>query len=160
MKKIYFLLSVGFVLLQACQSEAPKETVVEASPQEVQPGPVVSDSLTRQQLEKIDYLVTSFREVDPSSREQWIADFQKDQNPDKEIDILTTVANAYNAYCTGKNLDLETKKEVFGVLIMRSSAPEDVVLQQLPLKHLTPEQAKQVMQAYGLPTTPIRVTEK
>ena len=160
MKKIYFLLSVSLGLLQACQSDEPRNAVVEATSQEVQPSPILHDSLTPQQLEKIDYLVNSFREVDSSSREQWISDFQKDQNPDKEIDILTTVANAYNAYCTGKNLDRETKKEVFGVLIMRSSAPEEVVLQQLPLKHLTPEQAKQVMQAYGLPATPIRVMEK
>ena len=159
MKSLYLSLVVASGLLTACQSNTPGTATTPAVPQ-LQPGPVLRDSLSRQQLQKIDYLVTSFREVDPSSREQWIAGFQKDQNPDKEIDIWTTMADAYNAYCTGKNIDIETKKEVFSVLLMRSSAPGDVVLRQLRLKRLTPAEARQVLQTYGPPPTPIQVTQK
>lgn len=126
----------------------------------LQSGPILRNSLSEAQLEKIDYLVKTFKEVDPTTREKWIEDFKKDQNPDREIEIWLMMAQAYNAYCGEKTLDPKIKKEVFSLVLMRSSASEDEVLKHMNLKYLSVGEAKQVMKAYTLAAKPIRVSGK
>jgi hypothetical protein len=127
---------------------------------QIQQGPIVRDSLTPKQLEQIEYLYNTFHEVDATSKEKWIEDFKRDQNPDREIEIWMMMANAYTNYCLKAEFDLNIKKEVYQVVLLRSSVTEEEVLKHLNLVHLTNEDASEIMQYYTLKAKPIRVIEK
>ncbi len=52
------------------------------------------------------------------------------------------------------------KKEVYKILLLRSSAPEDEVLMHIDLMHISKKEAREIMQAYKLDAKPISVIEK
>ncbi|MCZ4410765.1 hypothetical protein O3Q51_18255 [Cryomorphaceae bacterium 1068] len=154
-----------FVALVSCQNEQQKIERTNGKtewidPNTIQLSPIIQDSLTSGQIEKISYLHNTFKEVDPTSREKWIEDFMRDYNPDNEIEIWMTMANAYNSYVQLGELNIEEKKEVYKILLMRSSAPADEVLSHIELDYLSEKEAKQVMQAYQLEAKPIRVSKE
>ncbi len=146
-------------LFFSCGAEKSKD-IETMDPQEIRQGPIVSDTLSSLQLTRIDYLYNTFKEVDPTSKEKWIDDFKRDRNPDKEIEIWEMMANAYNSYCNGKAIDLNVKKEVFEIVLVRSTLSEMETLKKIQLKFLNEEQAKQIMKAYTLDGKPIEVMRK
>jgi hypothetical protein len=160
-----FLYILSFIILLSCEK---REKVISESqgktewidPNKIQQGPVIHHSLTSAQTKNIDYLYNTFKEVDPTSKEKWIEDFKRDQNPDREIEIWMMMANAYNSYCEGKDIKIEVKKEVFQIVLMRSSAPENEVLNQLKLNYISEMEAKLIMNAYTLDAKPIRVIKE
>jgi hypothetical protein len=129
-------------------------------PNSIQQVPIIRDSLTSDQIDKIEFLFATFEDVDDTSLKKWIEDFKRDQNPDREIEIWIMMANAYNSFCQGKALDLEVKKEVYKVVLMRSTAPEDEVLTHLELAHLSNKEVIRIMKNYNLEAKPIRIIEK
>lgn len=154
-----------FAMLVSCQNEQQKTESTNGEtewidPNTIQQGPIIRDSLTPGQIENIEYLYNTFKEVDPTSQEKWIEDFMRDKNPDREIEIWMMMANAYNSYLKKSEFDIEVKKEVYQIVLMRSSAPEDEVLTHMKLVHLSEKEAKEIMQAYKLDAKPIRVIEE
>jgi len=99
-------------------------------------------------MERARKLQTVFVEVDGQSVEQWVDNFKRDLNPDRELDIWETMAKAYTAYCSKRTLSPEAKKEVYKVVLLRSMAPEKDVLERLELKVLTKEEAAAVMRGF------------
>ncbi len=129
-------------------------------PNTIQQNPIIRDSLTSSQIENIEYLYNTFKEVDPTNQEKWIEDFSRDQNPDREIEIWMMMANAYNSYVQKSGVDSKIKKEVYQIVLMRSSAPENEVLKHLKLVYLSENEAREIMQAYSLEAKPIRVIKE
>lgn len=129
-------------------------------PSQLQQSPVIRDSLTTDQMEQIDYVYNVFKEVDTTPIDKWIEDFKRDQNPDREIEIWMMMATAYTSYCKNKKLDLAVKKEVYSIVLMRSSAPEHEVLNHIKLVHLNEQEALKIMKAYSLEAKPITVVER
>ncbi|OYW31049.1 MAG: hypothetical protein B7Z47_02270 [Chthoniobacter sp. 12-60-6] len=123
------------------------------------PGPIRHEALTEKQLERVRYLQSVFREVDPTPIEKWIEDFQRDANPDREIVIWEGMAEPYKLFTTSRDLSLEEKKEAYRVVLMRSGAPDDEVLKHLDLKTLTEQDAKQIMALFTVAPQPIRVAK-
>ncbi len=158
-KKILYFNLVISSLFFSCANEKDAEVKM-MDPNEIQQGPIVSDTLTALQLKRIDYLYNTFKEVDPTSKEKWVEDFKRDQNPDREIEIWEMMANAYNSYCDGKTIALDVKKEVFKLVLMRSGLSEAETLTQLKLEFLTKEEAKRILNAYTLEAKAIRVIQK
>jgi len=117
-------------------------------PKTIQPGPIQRDSLTPEQMERVRRLQAVFIEVDGQSVEQWVDNFKRDLNPDRELDIWEAIAKAYTAYCSKRTLSPEAKREVYKVVLLRSMAPESDVLERLELKVLTKDDAVAVMQGF------------
>ena len=117
-------------------------------PSTIQPGPIRRDSLTAEHMERVRKLQAVFVEVDGQSVEQWVDNFKRDVNPDRELDIWETMAKAYTAYCSKRTLSPEAKKEVYKVVLLRSMASEKDVLERLELKVLTKDEAVAVMRAF------------
>lgn len=154
MKKIFFLFFL-LILLQ-CKEKQPKTQLMD--PNAIEQSPILHDSLTTEQLKKIDYLYETFKEVDSTTKETWITDFRRDANPDDEMTIWMQIAMAYNAFLKEKpEVSLDQKKEVFTVLLLRSSIHESEVLKQMKLKYITKEEALSVMKNYTLKAQPITV---
>jgi len=99
-------------------------------------------------MERVRRLQAVFIEVDGQSVEQWVDNFKRDLNPDRELDIWEAIAKAYTAYCSKRTLSPEAKREVYKVVLLRSMAPESDVLERLELKVLTKDDAVAVMQGF------------
>src|SRR5262245_29705834 len=97
--------------LCACgSSNAPDSQNASASrtqwvdPAKLQPGPIQRENLTREQVERITRVQEIFKEVDPTPLAEWIDDFKRDLDPDREIRIYEAMAMAYAGFCTGRIL--------------------------------------------------------
>jgi hypothetical protein len=153
--------AVVAVLIARSSRDAIKEqnSTEWAQPAQLKPGPIRHETLTEKLLERVRYLQSVFREVDPTPVEKWIEDFRRDANPDREIAIWEGMAKPYELFTASREMSLEAKKEAYGVVLMRSGALDDEVLKHLDLKTLTKQDAKQIMALFTTAPKPIRVTE-
>lgn len=95
------------------------------NPNSIVPQGSRQSHLTEQQLPRVRRLQSVLSEVDPSSLEKWTEDFEKDQDPEKEIRIWEAIATAYQTYCSAKTAQrLEVKQEVLQVLLTRSGTDD------------------------------------
>ena len=125
-----------------------KERVEWVDPKTIQPGPIRRDSLTHEQMARIRALQATFVEVDGQTVEQWVDNFKRDADPDKELRIWERMSKAFRAFCDGRKLSPEAKKDVFSVVLLRSMASEQDVLEHMKLKVLSREDAIAVMKSY------------
>jgi hypothetical protein len=128
------------------------------SPNKLQPGTLQHAQLNTAQMRRIKTLHQTFQEVDPSSFDQWVQDFKRDQDPEREIRLYEGMAEAYRSYCSGKNLTLSAKQDVYQVVLLRSGAPDKEVLPRLNLKTLTVEDAKEILKHYKMAPAPTEVS--
>jgi hypothetical protein len=123
---------------------------------QLQPGPV-RRALTPTQRARIEAVHTVLAEVDGGPLEQWIEDFSRDQNPDRELEIFEAIAAAFTGFVADKQFDLAQRKEAYSLLLARSTSPVEVVLAELAPQHLTPEQRRALLAGYRLEPRPITV---
>jgi hypothetical protein len=150
MKKILFIL-VPVSILFACNSGHNPERAPELAKTED------SISFSPEQLEKIKRIHSVFSEVYPISMKETIENFKHDQNPDSEIITWTNMADAYENYLAGKQKkpDLNTKKEIFALILSRSMMPDTQAIDSTGLKILSKEEAMQVLSFYKAPPDPV-----
>jgi hypothetical protein len=142
----------------SCADSAPKGNPTEKTdgpgrvewvdPATLQPGPIQRDNLSDEQMSRIRALRATFVDVDGQTVEQWVDNFKRDADPDKELRIWERMAKAYRKYCDGKDLSAGKKKEVYRVVLLRSMASEQDVLQRAKLKELSREDVLDVMKGY------------
>jgi hypothetical protein len=117
-------------------------------PKTIQPGPIRRDALSDEQMARIRSLQATFADADGQTVEQWVDDFKRDSDPDQELRVWERMAKAYRAYCDGRKLSTGAKKEVYRVLLLRSMASEQDVLERAKLKELSREDAIAVMKGF------------
>lgn len=114
--------------------------------------------LREEQVTRTKRIQAALSAVDPSSLEKWIGDFEKDQDPEKELRIWEAIAAAYQSYCSSRSVDMNTRREVFRVLLMRSETSDEAqVISHVHLSTLTSEQAHDVMGYFKGDARPIEV---
>jgi hypothetical protein len=128
--------------------------------EDIKPGPVLHDTLTPHQVERLRKLRAALAEVDDSSLEKWIDDFRHDANPDREIAVFEAIAQAYQAFCTSRPRTLAQKQDVFNLLLERSGTTDEDVLKHRKLKALTIDDAKEALSYYKKAATPIQVIQR
>ena len=100
-------------------------------------------------MKRISAIRSVFAEIDGQTIDQWADNFKRDANPDDELAIWERMANAYSLYCDKReNLNLETRKEVYKVILLRSMASPEEVIARLELAILTEQDARTVMSGY------------
>lgn len=117
-------------------------------PKTIQPGPVRREALSDEQMARIRALRAAFVEVDGQTLEQWCDNFKRDADPDKELEIWERMAKAYRAYCDGKQLSAAAKKDVYRIVLLRSMASEQDVLDRVKLNALSRDDAIAVMKGF------------
>lgn len=159
------ILGFALVLASCTEGESPNEIKQEDPPVEmlnvddISAGPVLHKTLTPEQLEKVDFLYETFKEVDETPKSQWIEDFKRDDDPDDEIGVWMEMASAYNLWTFDKDLSIPVKEEAYKVILYRSMyAPEDV-LEEMELEFLTGDEAIEIMNGYTREPDPIEVIE-
>jgi hypothetical protein len=104
--------------------------------------------LQEDQLLRIKTLQQTFAEVDQSPLDEWIDNFKRNADPNREIMIWERIAEAYTRYCSQHPLTVEAKKEVHSILLTRSMVSEEEAIKQIKLKLLTIADAKEIMSFY------------
>jgi hypothetical protein len=111
-------------------------------------GPTKRDGLSSKQMERIYKLRDALAEVERSPIEKWVDNFKRDVNPDKELAVWERIADGYTRYCSKRPLSIEAKKDVFQLLLLRSMASEQEVLNHVKLKTLTVDEAKETLKEF------------
>jgi len=150
MKNILLTLSIILTFHSCNPNKNEKQNIQTINPNDIQISSVVHDSLTTIQIDKIKIIQSTFSEVYPVSLEETITNFKRDQNPDSEIDIWLKMAEAYKKYIDFKKgkLDLNTKKEVYKLILSRSMMSDQEAIENSKLTLLTEKEAKQVLSFY------------
>lgn len=162
MKNIFLILTTALIFC-ACNSDKNDEKNIQTmNPNDIQLNEVVHDSLTTEQIDKITTIHSTFEEVYQVSLEETITNFKRDQNPDSEIDIWLQMAAAFKKYLSSKqeNLELNTKKEVFKLILSRSMMADEEAIANSNLTILTVKEAKEVLSYYTATPDPIDVLKK
>jgi hypothetical protein len=117
-------------------------------PASLKPGQIRHERLSSGQMERIHKLRDTLAEVHHSPLEKWIDDFKRDADPDKELAVWERIADGYLRYCSRRVLSVEAKKDVFQLLLLRSMASEQEVLNHIKLKTLTVDEAKETLREF------------
>jgi hypothetical protein len=153
--------SACILSLIACtqHSTRPSEQWVDTS--NIHPQQTKQSTLTSDQITRIKKAHAILGEVDTSSLDQTIGDFEKDRDPEREIRIWESIADGYQSYCSRHQLSEEGKTDVFGLLLLRSgTSDEKEIMTRVQLKELTPEEARTVISVYRGDWGPIEVEHK
>ncbi|MFT3713790.1 MAG: hypothetical protein QM817_39525 [Archangium sp.] len=152
------LIMAGVALwLTACDEKPAPQKLTAGDLAALKPAPVRS-KLTPSQIDRIKQVHATFAEVDTATLEKTIEDFTRDENPESEIAIWEAMASAYGGFVVDHPLTLDGRREAFALVLTRSAAPEEEVL-QTSLKVLTTEQLRDLMRRYHAPPAPIRVAK-
>ena len=154
----------AFAVLLTCilgcgGTSAPESAVEWIDPNEIQQGPTLHDTLPEKLLTRIKSVHATFADVDGTPLDKWIDDFKRDLDPEGNISIWEDMEVAYDSYCKNRDLPLDTRKEVFKVVLMRSMMSDDDVLARLELEHITIDDVKSILAAYPGEAKPIDVIQ-
>ncbi len=116
-------------------------------PATLKPGPIRREQLSAEQLKRIAAVREMLGDVDTSPLEQWVDDFKRDADPDRELAIWEAMARAYVRCTADRNWPLEKRKELFGILLVGSGAPPDEALAHLKLKTVSEAEAREALGA-------------
>lgn len=163
---LYGLAVLAAFFVEACRPKDSAVTVREGTrekttwvePGTLHAGPVQKNGLSASEIERIERVKEVLDEVDESPLDNWIDDFSRDQHPSDEIKIYEDIAEAYRNYCKDKNLSLSGKKDVYLLLILRSGAPAEQVLERAQLRTLSRAEAEEVLRHYTASPAPVRVS--
>ena len=162
MKEILKLI-IATLILSSCNSNSEEQNEIQTiNPYEIKQSEIVHNELTTEQINKIKKIHSTFQEVDNISLEQTITDFKRDLNPDNEIKVWLNMADAYENFLNsidGK-MDLNTKNEVYGLILSRSMMPNEEAIKNSNLKILSKNEAEKVLSFYKEEPDPIDVIQK
>ena len=122
-------------------------------------SPVVHDTLSPAQLGKIEFIHNTFAEVQPGTLEETITDFKRDQNPDNEIAIWLSMANAYQKFVQkkGSNLDIASKRETYKLILLRSEMSSKEAVVEAKPKLLSAADISDILGFYDQAPEPIKI---
>ena len=129
--------------------------------EDVRPQPNRQSKLTPGQLTRVQKLQTDLVEVDPSSLDKWVEDFEKDRNPEKEIRVWEAMDAAYHSYCSKHHLSSAAKKDVINILLLRSTTSNETeILKRAQPSVLSSTEVRAVIASYKGEASPIEVEKK
>jgi hypothetical protein len=111
-------------------------------------GSIRRQELSPKQMERIHKLRDALGEVERSPIEKWVDNFKRDADPDRELAVWEKIADGYTRYCSKRRLSIEAKEDVFQLLLLRSMASEQEVINHIKLKTLTVDEAKETLKEF------------
>lgn len=142
------------------QSEDPEEPSVKTSKvrlADIRPSAIGTSTLTEEQQDRVCVLQMQLFNALPGERSEWLHDFSRDTNPEREIRIWESLAKAYLSI---EELPIATddlKREAFSLLLQRTMASTDEVLAEAELQNFCSKTAKRLLELYELRPKPLSV---
>lgn len=156
MKNIIFIL-ILIITVISCKENNAKTSKFD----NLKPGPIIHKSLNEEQLDKIKYIQETFNEVYPVSLEETITNFKRDQNPNNEINIWLNMAKSYKSFIlTNSKKNIEYKKEVFKLILMRSMMPDEEAIKSSKIKLLSNKEVSEILKSYSLSAKPVKIVKE
>jgi hypothetical protein len=159
----FILIAILTVSVISCKEKTKSDSNIETTNIEnLIPGPIIHNSLSEEQLDKIKDIQQTFNEVYPVSLDETITNFKRDQNPDNEITVWLNMANTFKSFASD-NLGqekLEVRKEAFKLILMRSMMPEKKAISSSDLKLLSENEIQEILKNYTLDAKPIKVENR
>ena len=159
---IAILVIIFSLTIYSCNSSVKSSETQTINIDSLTMSPEVHDSLTPDQTTKVKKIYNTFSEVNPSTLEETISNFKRDQNPDNEINVWLNMATTYENFLSTRysKLDLDKKKEVYKLILIRSMMSADEAKSQAGLKLLTDKETKEILDGYDNTLKPIIVEQK
>lgn len=79
--------TILLILLFSCNQQNENNKIVNLDSDQIQLGEIVHDTLSAEQIIKIKHIQSTFQEVYPTTLDETISNFKRDQNPYNEIAI-------------------------------------------------------------------------
>ena len=115
---------------------------------EIKRGHIRHATLPDELIERVKAYKQILADVDKSSLEQTLDNFQRDMHPESEVKIWEHIASVYQSYVSEKSItDLAIKIEVFSVALQASMGVEAKDLQNI--KHLSKDQTENIVYNYS-----------
>ena len=159
---IAILVIIFSLTMYSCNTNAKSSDTQTVSIDSLTMSPEVHDSLNDDQTTKVKKIYNAFSEVNPSTLEETISNFKRDQNPDNEINVWLNMATTYENFISTRpsKLDLDKKKEVYKLILIRSMMSADEAKSQAGLKLLNDSEIKEILDGYDNTPKPIIVEKK
>jgi hypothetical protein len=109
------------------------------------PGPIRHDELPSDLVDRVKNFKEVLGDVEPSSLEGTIENFQRDMHPEREVEVWERIARAYKDYITKHAIvEFQSRSDVFGVLLTIANCGDDFS----HFRSLTAEQIAELMESY------------
>jgi hypothetical protein len=124
-------------------------------PSDIHLGPIRHQKLPEALEARIRRFEPVLAEVYPRTHDEWLEGFQRDADPEPEVAIWESMASAYQNFTAGRSLSPESRKEAFGLLLVRSAADEQQTLAGAKLQHLSRAEAEELLRSYSGAPQPV-----
>ncbi len=129
--------------------------VQKVRPPDIRFGPIRHQKLSDELEARIRKFEPIFAEVYPRTHEEWLDGFQRDVDPEPEVAIWEAMALAFQTFTERGSLNLDAKKEAFGLLLVRSAGDEQHTLAGAKLRYLSRVDAEELLRLYSAPPQPV-----
>ena len=96
-------------------------------------GPIRHESLPKEMIKRITAIRGVFTEVDLEPVEDWIDDLKRSEDPGKEIVAWEARVRTYQTFTAGKDLPVNKKVELYGIILFWSKAPAEKALRYVKM---------------------------
>src|SRR3982750_1221292 len=119
--------------------------------EELKPGPIRHLELPPALVARIDLLRSTLDEVYPQSRAEWLEGFQRDTNPEWEIQWWEGLARCYVEYSGKRALNLEQRKKAFNVMfkLLFGSTVDDIMPELVGLPSTALDDISDILRRMG-----------
>src|SRR5665213_188402 len=90
-------------------------------------------------------------EVWPKTLAQWEDIFRREAEPEQEIGLWCRIAERFEEFSKSESLNPAQRQDCFAIMLHCSTVPPEQILEVVPLKALTREQAQRAIEAYLKP---------
>jgi len=90
-------------------------------------------------------------EVWPKTLAQWEDIFKREAEPEQEIGLWCRIAERFVEFSKSERLDPAQRQDCFAIMLHCSTVSPEQILEVVPLKALTREQAQRAIEAYLKP---------
>ena len=114
------------------------------NPNGVHPGQIRHSELTDTQVNRIRALQAHLGKYDGLTLDQWIDNFKRDANPDRELAVWDAISGAMRMTEEKMALTQDQSREAFKVVLMSSMAPYEQARPKMTLVLLSEQQVKEI----------------
>ncbi|QJP97022.1 GIY-YIG nuclease family protein [Pseudomonas fluorescens] len=126
----------------------------------IKSSPIGTSSISPEQADRIKIIAMLLSKIFPSKVEEWLEDFTRDLDPEREICIWEQITKSYLTIDEIEIASDDLKQEAFALLLHRSTSPTTEVLAEAELKHFNRKSAKRLLQSYELKPKPLVVVKR
>jgi hypothetical protein len=87
-------------------------------------------------------------DVWPKTLTQWEDNFRRDAEPEQEIGVWRRIAERFAEFSKSERLNQAQRQECFAIMLHCSTVSPEQILEVVPLKALTREQAQRAIETY------------